>query len=144
MERRCIQPPAAEWVEKAEGDYHAAGLLFRARKHPNYDASCFHAPQCAEKYMKAVLYNSDQPVERIHDLAALLDQLRAIEPAWEILRPAATLLSVYAVRFRYPGASADRAMAREASAACDCIRPPLRTHLGLRPVTQRRGRRRRR
>jgi|GEM_PF-3614814 len=38
-----MKSPATEWIAKAEGDYHAAGVLFRARKYPNYDAACFHA-----------------------------------------------------------------------------------------------------
>jgi len=44
-----------EWVKKAEGDYVTAQRELRARKSPNYDASCFHAQQCAEKYLKARL-----------------------------------------------------------------------------------------
>jgi HEPN domain-containing protein len=34
-----------EWVEKAEGDFATLGREVRARKHPNYDAACFHAQQ---------------------------------------------------------------------------------------------------
>ena len=44
-----------EWIQKAEGDYHSAQREYRARKNPNYDAACFHAQQCVEKYLKAVL-----------------------------------------------------------------------------------------
>ena len=44
-----------EWVNKAEGDYHSALRDYRARKFPNYDAAGFHAQQCAEKYLKAIL-----------------------------------------------------------------------------------------
>ena len=40
----------AEWVAKAEGDLAVALLAFRSRKTPNYDAVCFHAQQCAEKW----------------------------------------------------------------------------------------------
>lgn len=43
----------AEWIEKAEADFHSAQREYRARKHPNYDAACFHAQQSIEKYMKA-------------------------------------------------------------------------------------------
>ena len=28
-----------EWITKAEADWNCAGLLFRARKHPNYDGT---------------------------------------------------------------------------------------------------------
>jgi HEPN domain-containing protein len=44
-----------EWIDKAEGDWISALLLYRARKHPNYDNACFHAHQCAEKYLKVRL-----------------------------------------------------------------------------------------
>jgi HEPN domain-containing protein len=40
-----------EWVEKAEGDFRTAEREARVRKAPNYDAVCFHAQQCAEKYL---------------------------------------------------------------------------------------------
>ena len=44
-----------EWVNKAEGDYATAGRETRSRKVPNHDAACFHAQQCVEKYLKALL-----------------------------------------------------------------------------------------
>jgi HEPN domain-containing protein len=31
----------------------------RARRAPNYDAACFHAQQCAEKYLKALLQEKE-------------------------------------------------------------------------------------
>lgn len=120
-----------EWIKKAEGDYQTAGLLLRARKHPNYDASCFHAQQCAEKYMKAVLEEELAPFVHSHDLSALLDRLTDVNPFWEALRPAATVLTGYAVRFRYPGSSADKAMAKTALQACELVRGTPRNHPGL-------------
>jgi len=134
-----MNPLTREWIDKAEGDYHAAGLLLRARKHPNYDASCFHAQQCAEKYMKAVLCEAGKRVDRTHKLDELLDQLILVHPIWDALRESATRLTVYAVHFRYPHSSADKVMAKEALRACEFIRLPLREHLGLtsQPRTER-------
>jgi HEPN domain-containing protein len=43
-----------EWISKAEGDFASSGRELRARKDPNYDSACFHAQQCAEKYLKAI------------------------------------------------------------------------------------------
>jgi HEPN domain-containing protein len=126
-----MNPLTREWVKKADGDYHAAGLLLRARKYPNYDAACFHAQQCAEKYMKAVLHESGRDVDRTHDLSALLNDLVTINPMWEGLREASGTLTDYAVRFRYPGRSADRSAAKSAVRACELIREILRPHLGL-------------
>jgi hypothetical protein len=45
----------AEWVAKAEDDFALLVRESRVRKHPAHDAICFHAQQCAEKYLKARL-----------------------------------------------------------------------------------------
>jgi HEPN domain-containing protein len=50
-----MKPLTSEWVEKAEGDFATAKREIRVRKTPNFDAVCFHAQQCAEKYLKALL-----------------------------------------------------------------------------------------
>ena len=39
----------AEWVEKAEGDFHSCLREVRARKHPNHDSACFHAQLPAKR-----------------------------------------------------------------------------------------------
>lgn len=52
-----MKPLAREWVNKAEGDFATAAREMRARKSPNYDAACFHAQQCVEKYLKALLFS---------------------------------------------------------------------------------------
>jgi len=136
-----MNPCAREWVEKAEGDYETGKRELRARKHPNYDAACFHAQQCAEKYMKAVLTECGRDFKKQHDLAVLLDALRGIDSTWELLRPVAVTLTDYDVKFRYPGNSADKAMAREALQACEVIRDALRNRLGLnRPIARKKKR----
>lgn len=48
-----MKPLTQEWVNKAEADFSSAQRELRARKNPNYDAACFHAQQCVEKYIKA-------------------------------------------------------------------------------------------
>ena len=50
-----MKPITQEWIDKAEGDWATLMREYRARKNPNYDAVCFHAQQCAEKYLKARL-----------------------------------------------------------------------------------------
>jgi HEPN domain-containing protein len=66
-----MTPLTREWVEKAEGDYNSAWLLYRARKTPSYDGACFHAQQCAEKYMKARLQEASIPFRKTHDLTRI-------------------------------------------------------------------------
>lgn len=67
-----MRPATAEWVAKAEGDFLTAGRELRARKAPNYDAVCFHAQQCAEKYLKAVLQDNKKNIPKIHNLIELM------------------------------------------------------------------------
>mgnify|MGYP001806146018 FL=1 len=50
-----MNPLTVEWVDKAEGDFTTALRELRGRKSPNYDAACFHAQPCVEKYLKARL-----------------------------------------------------------------------------------------
>jgi HEPN domain-containing protein len=127
-----MKPLTREWVEKAEGDYATAQRELRARKAPNYDAACFHAQQCVEKYLKACLQEADIPFGKTHDLVALFDSILKKKPSLELLRPYMRSLSVYAVELRYPGESADKDMAREALTMCKEVRSGLRRGLGLR------------
>ncbi len=126
-----MNPITREWVQKAEADLATAQRELRARKQPNYDAACFHAQQCAEKYVKACLQARGVRFGKTHDVAALLQQLEDTIPQLALLRPQATLLTDYAVRFRYPGAFATRTQAREAVRAAIEIREQARLVLRL-------------
>ena len=106
-----------EWTAKAAGDYASALREYRARKNPNYDSACFHAQQCIEKYLKAILVKNRIPFSKIHDLEVLLDLCIAGHPLWEPMRDDMQLLTQYAVQFRYPGESADKEEARQAVGA---------------------------
>ena len=43
------------WIKKAENDLVAAEHLLTVRPHTPYDTICFHAQQCAEKYLRLSL-----------------------------------------------------------------------------------------
>lgn len=128
-----MTPLAAEWVSKAEGDYATARRELRARRQPNFDAVCFHAQQCAEKYLKGLLQERRLPIPRTHNLEALAKPLLAGHIALKALSEALRTLGAYAVETRYPGESADRALAKEALELCARIRPDCRRE--LRPKT---------
>jgi len=128
-----MKPLTLEWIQKAEGDFASAQRELRARKIPNYDAACFHAQQCIEKYLKARLQEADIPFGKSHDLALLLDLALPIEPLWDTLRPQCRILNAFAVEFRYPGQSADKETARQAITICRNLRKILRSDLGLIP-----------
>jgi len=122
-----------EWVEKAEGDYAMLERESRVRKDPSYDGICFHAQQCAEKYLKARLSEAGIGFAKVHDLVALLDQALEVEPMWEAYRTDLAFLSDFAVSFRYPGESADREDALDARRRCRLFRKAAREALGLSP-----------
>jgi HEPN domain-containing protein len=63
-----MNPLALEWVAKAEEDFNVAQREYRARKNPAYNAACFHAQQCAEKYLKARLQEANIAFPRPHSL----------------------------------------------------------------------------
>jgi hypothetical protein len=48
-----------EWLLKAEGDFEIMESLSRSRRPRLHDGVCFHAQQCAEKYLKARLYEAN-------------------------------------------------------------------------------------
>ena len=120
-----MQPATSEWVEKAEADFITAMREFRARKHPNYDAACFHAQQCAEKYLKAWLQENNISFGKTHDLIRLLSLMPSVQ-SLEALRPDLAMLTAAAVEFRYPGESATRSNAKEAINTCIALRREIR------------------
>lgn len=105
----------------------------RKKKNPSYDGACFHAQQCAEKYLKARLAQRGKSFGKIHDLVALLESTLSVEPGWESFREDLAYLSDFAVAFRYPGESADRKAALEARRRCRRFRLAARSSLGLCP-----------
>ena len=142
-----MKPTTRTWVEKAEADLATAKRELRARKSPNYDAACYHAQQCAEKYLKAVLIEEGRDFKYQHDLAYLLNILVKVNRWWEFLHLAAQFLTDNGVRFRYPGNNADKQMARDAVKAADLIRERMREHLRIseptRSSTMKKGRKKR-
>ena len=101
------------------------------RIHPNYDAVCFHAQQCVEKYLKACLQEANVSFRKTHDLSELLNQALSIDPEWDSLRTDLNSLSAFAVEYRYPGESATIDEAREALERCRKVHQVMRRALGL-------------
>lgn len=126
-----MKPITAEWVAKAEGDFAMLQRECQVRENPNYDGICFHAQQCAEKYLKARLCEADISFTKIHDLVALLEQVLKAEPTWETFSEDLAYLSDFAVTFRYPGESADAESALDAQRRCHIFRNAARQVFGL-------------
>ncbi len=127
-----MNPLVNDWLEKAEGDFHAAGRELRVRKDPAWHVSCFLSQQCAEKYLKAFLEYHGQEVPRIHHLVDLLKSCKQIDSSLEILRADLDEIEQYAVRVRYPGTVAEKEDAKSAYQAATVIRKAIRQRLGLR------------
>ena len=120
-----------EWVEKAEDDFAMLQRELRARKRPSYDGACFHAQQCAEKYLKARMQEASIPIEKTHNLIALLNEVLVFEPLLSPLLVNLSYLNQFSVRFRYPGDWATKEDAKEALKNCKIIRSDIRKSLGL-------------
>jgi HEPN domain-containing protein len=126
-----MKTATAEWVAKVEGDFLTAGRELRARKAPNYDAVCFHAQQCAEKYLKAVLQENGRNIPKIHNLIELMLLCEEIDSSFEMLRADLVMMERYSVRVRYPGNFAEKEDAQSAYAAVETSRKFIRQKLGL-------------
>jgi HEPN domain-containing protein len=122
---------AKEWTVKAEADYSTATRELKAAESPNFDAVCFHAQQCSEKLMKALLIHLGTVPPRTHDLTELDRLLAPVCAQWSWPVQDLRFLTRAAVDFRYPGESADREEATESLEIATRLRASLRALLGL-------------
>jgi len=95
-----MNPLTAEWVHKAEGDYRVAMRLLQD------DAICFHAQQCVEKYLKAVLQDGSISFPKTHNLVELARLCAPLLPEVMPLGSPLNTLPRSAIEVRYPGAFA--------------------------------------
>jgi HEPN domain-containing protein len=91
-----VNDPRA-WAEHAEEDFVLARTALR-RKQPLTSGACFHAQQCAEKYIKALLVSKDVEFPKTHDLLMLNSLCSATGIFLEIDQKHLNTLSDYAVR----------------------------------------------
>ena len=118
-----------EWVGRAEGDYLAGNHLRSLGDAAPHDVVCFHAQQCVEKYLKAVLVANSLPVPKTHVIGKIVALLP--KPAPVSLTPEqARWLTEFAVDSRYPNSSAaDKAEADEAMKTAAGVRSAVRAVL---------------
>ena len=125
-DRNAVIAVTGEWVTKAEGDLRAAVYLLEPREDQPTEAVCFHAQQCAEKYVKALLVFRSTDFPKTHDL----EKLTALLPV--ALRPRLTIQEQrrfigYAIAARYPGSGEiPLAEARRAVALARRLRREIR------------------
>ncbi len=126
-----MNPSTHEWINKAEGDWATANRENQIRENPNYDAVCFHAQQCAEKYLKAYMQEKGIGFRKIHDLEILLNDILPVEPSWSKLRNSLIILTTYAVEYRYPGVVTTETEAKDAVKHSRLVRGIVRQAFGL-------------
>jgi len=125
-----MKPLTHEWSQKAEGDYTVAATLWQAES-AVYDAICFHAQQCIEKYLKAWLVEHESTFPKTHDLEALAKQCLPFLPDLALVMDELRLLTSFAVEIRYPGTSAERQDAESCWQTAVRARRLIRRHLGI-------------
>jgi HEPN domain-containing protein len=119
-----------EWADKAEGDWQVARRESESPS-PVWDAVCFHAQQCAEKYLKASLEEHGIAFPKTHDLVVLLTIHEKRVPELEALRSELAYLSPLAIVTRYPGSPADAELAGSAIQIAGKARAIIRIALRL-------------
>ena len=93
--------PERDWFEKADQDLELARRALGPGK-PLPGMACYHAQQCAEKYLKGYLIARSVPFRFVHDLVYLTQLCATQEPAFEQLMSAAEILGEYGTALRYP------------------------------------------
>ena len=89
------------WFKKAENDLITAEHTMKL-KHPPCDTVCFHAQQCAEKYLKGFLTYHEIDFPKTHSLEDLVLLCRDVAPLIESELKDIETLSSYGVEVRYP------------------------------------------
>ncbi|MCK5243325.1 HEPN domain-containing protein [bacterium] len=123
-------PTLRLWIEKAEHDLKNAEYTLTLFEECPFDTICYHAQQCAEKYLKVLLLYRCEDFPKTHDLRLLLQrtmiQIQLKLEMGDILK-----LNRYAIEARYPGRwePITRQEAEEAIAMARKIRVEIRKHL---------------
>jgi HEPN domain-containing protein len=119
-----------EWIAKAENDLLTAAHTLTLGADCPTDTVCFHAQQCVEKYIKALLVFRATPFPKTHDIRVLRTYLPAkLRP--KVDSKVQDRLTEYATVMRYPGPGPDIPLteARKAVAIARRVRKEVRKHL---------------
>ena len=97
-----IAKVVSQWIRKAENDLWVATLALRTKKKCPTDAVSFHAQQCIEKYLKALLAFRKLDFPKTHNLSELI-ALLPHQILIELIPEEQEKLTDYATVTRYPG-----------------------------------------
>ena len=90
------------WIKKAESDLKTAEHILTLKESCPFDTVCFHAQQCVEKYLKALLASRSLDFPRTHDLRLLMQRIPA-EINLKLRIEEVVSLNRYTIEARYPG-----------------------------------------
>src|SRR5215211_7116129 len=121
------------WVRYAESDYLQVLNNISQRFVP--EGVCYHAQQCVEKYLKAMVEEAGRPIPKTHDLGMLLGETKDQLPELVALSEVIIQLSNLLVVSRYPTAGVVGGdlveEAEMAEATMRTVRRIVREHFGL-------------
>lgn len=114
--RKASSNPLA-WFAKADADIHAAELV--VGDEALSEIVCFHAQQCAEKYLKGYLVSQQIPFKFVHELVYLVGLCVGVDVEFKSLLDSAAELQDYATNVRYPSEEFDPLTLEEAQEALE-------------------------
>ncbi|HEV8578552.1 MAG TPA: HEPN domain-containing protein [Thermoanaerobaculia bacterium] len=99
---RAVIDVVRGWIEKAENDLKNAALTLQSGKESPTDTIAFHAQQCVEKYLKALLTLKGIDFPKIHDIEELVARAGP-DVMISLSVQEQRRLTTYATVTRYPG-----------------------------------------
>jgi HEPN domain-containing protein len=119
-----------EWVGKAENDLKNAAYTLQMDKECPTDTVCFHAQQCVEKYLKALLVLKGIDFPKTHDVSRVIALLPS-RLSVDLTPEEQGRLTSYATVTRYPGdyEPISIAEARKAVRIARRVRKEIRAYL---------------
>ncbi len=137
---RAVAEVVREWVEKAENDLKNAALTLRAGEESPTDTVAFHAQQCVEKYLKALLTLRGIDFPKTHDIEELVARVGPSVLVGLSVQEQRRL-TTYGTVTRYPGdyEPVSLAEARRAVALARRVRREVRRALPRLAVRRRKG-----
>ncbi len=102
--KKPLKPEAdfRAWIKKAESDLITAEHTLTLKENCPFDMACFHAQQCAEKYLKALLVSRSVDFPKTHDLRLLMQRILA-DINLRLRIEEVVSLNRYTIEARYPG-----------------------------------------
>lgn len=118
-------PLLEEWLQKAQSDWIILNRLWTQPSAEIADGVCFHAQQCVEKLLKALLIKNQQSFPRIHDLEELANRVFPFYPNLDLSMDDLEWLLDIGLRARYPGIEIVKEQADKALEICTHLRAKI-------------------